>query len=158
MVYGNGEELILDDVNELDSIIVVSKKPLHFERIYSYYDVIDEQNIDDPYCMDLFSSKDSLFKKDKIHIDKLRELNGFSENEQTVSYFGDLGMDEDYTLSKKLMNKIVNGIKLSPIVVDEKYKILDGSHRLAAYSELYYYHSYDFDFDGKLKIYKRISN
>jgi hypothetical protein len=41
-------------------------------------------------------------------------------------------------------------------VVDENYKLLDGFHRLAAYSELYFYHGYDFDFDGKLKIYKRI--
>ena len=41
---------------------------------------------------------------------------------------------------------------------DENYKILDGSHRLAAYSELYFYYGYDFPFDGDLKIYKRIKN
>ena len=48
-------------------------------------------------------------------------------------------MDEDYEIGRKLMNKIVNGTELNPIVVDEKYKILDGRHRLSAYSELYYY-------------------
>jgi hypothetical protein len=52
----------------------------------------------------------------------------------------------------------VDGIELSPIVVDENYKLLDGFHRLAAYSELYFYHDYDFDFDGNLKIYKRNEN
>ena len=128
----------------------------------TYKDVFKKQQIDNPYSDVLFSTENSKFVEEIIDIKKLRELNGFSDDEdeieQTVSYFGDLGMDEDYTVSKKLMNKIVNGIKLSPIVVDEKYKVLDGSHRLAAYSELYYYHSYDFDFDGKLKIYKRISN
>jgi DNA-directed RNA polymerase beta' subunit len=128
----------------------------------TYKDVFKKQQIDNPYSDVLFSTENSKFVEEIIDIKKLRELNGFSDDEdeieQTVSYFDDLGMDEDYTVSKKLMNKIVNGIKLSPIVVDEKYKVLDGSHRLAAYSELYYYHSYDFDFDGKLKIYKRISN
>ncbi len=128
----------------------------------TYNNVFKKQQIDNPYSDVLFSTKNSKFVEEIIDIKKLRELNGFSDDEdeieQTVSYFGDLDMDEDYTVSKKLMNKIVNGIKLSPIVVDEKYKVLDGSHRLAAYSELYYYHSYDFDFDGKLKIYKRISN
>jgi DNA-directed RNA polymerase beta' subunit len=128
----------------------------------TYKDVFKKQQIDNPYSDVLFSTENSKFVEEIIDIKKLRELNGFSDDEdeieQTVSYFDDLGMDEDYTVSKKLMNKIVNGIKLSPIVVDDKYKVLDGSHRLAAYSELYYYHSYDFDFDGKLKIYKRISN
>ena len=67
-------------------------------------------------------------------------------------------MDEDYEIGRKLMNKIVNGTELNPIVVDEEYKLLDGRHRLSAYSELYYYFGYDYPFDGKLKIYKRISN
>ena len=110
----------------------------------------------------LFSSEAAKFVEEIINIEKLRQLNGFSnddgEIEQSLSYFNDVGMDEDYFVSKKIMNKIVKGIELSPIVVDENYKILDGSHRLAAYSELYYYHSYDFPFDGNLKIYKRISN
>lgn len=128
------------------------------ELTYNY--VFKKQQIDNPYSDVLFSTENSKFVEEIIDIKKLRELNGFSDDEdeieQTVSYFNDLGMDEDYSVSKKLMNKIVNGVKLSPIVVDENYKVLDGSHRLAAYSELYYY--YDFDFNGKLKIYKRISN
>lgn len=32
-VYGYGDEILLDDPNELDATIVVSKKPLFFERI-----------------------------------------------------------------------------------------------------------------------------
>jgi hypothetical protein len=56
------------------------------------------------------------------------------------------------------MDEIVKGIKLSPIVVDENYKILDGSHRMAAYSELWFYYGYDFNFNGLLDIYKRIKN
>lgn len=32
-VYGDGNEILLDDVNEIGSTIVVSKKPLYFEKI-----------------------------------------------------------------------------------------------------------------------------
>jgi hypothetical protein len=32
-VYGNGSEILLDDVNEINATIVVSKKPLYFEKI-----------------------------------------------------------------------------------------------------------------------------
>ena len=128
----------------------------------NYYDVIKKQQIDNPSSDLLFSTENAKFIEENINIEKLRQLNGLSndddEIEQTITYFNDLGMDEDYSISRKLMSKIVNGVKLSPIVVDENYKILDGSHRLAAYSELYYYHSYDFQFDGKLRIYKRIFN
>ena len=124
--------------------------------------VIKKQQIDNPYSDIIFSNENAKFVEETISIEKLRQLNGFSEDndeiEQSVSYFNDNGMDEDYYVSKKLMNKIVDGVKLSPIVVDENYKVLDGSHRLSAYSELYYHYSYDYPFDGKLKIYKRISN
>lgn len=127
----------------------------------TYDDVVKKQRIDDPYSGCLFSNKDSKFVEETIHIKKLREMNEFSDDdeiEQTISYFNDLGLDEDYSVSKRLMNKIVKGVILSPIVVDEDYRVLDGSHRLAAYSELYYFYSYDFPFDGNIKIYKRISN
>ncbi len=127
----------------------------------TYDDVIKQQQIGNPYSDELFSSKNSLFVEEVVDIELLREKNNFSnddEIEHTVSYFKELGLDEDYIISRKIMDKIVDGIKLTPIVVDEEYKILDGSHRLAAYSELYYYYSNDFSFNGKLKIYKRISN
>jgi len=128
----------------------------------NYNDIIKKQQIDNPYSDTIFSNETSKFVEEIISIEKLRQLNGFSEDdgeiEQSVSYFNDTGMDEDYYVSKKLMNKILDGVQLSPIVVDENYKILDGSHRLASYSELYYNYSYDYPFDGKLKIYKRISN
>ena len=32
-VYGDGNEILLDDVNEIRATIVVSKKPLYFEKI-----------------------------------------------------------------------------------------------------------------------------
>ena len=32
-VYGDGNEILLDDVNEIGATIVVSKKPLYFEKI-----------------------------------------------------------------------------------------------------------------------------
>ena len=131
-------------------------------KVLGYDDVIKKQQIDNPYSDVIFSNENAKFVEETISIEKLRQLNGFSEDydeiEQSVSYFNVNGMDEDYYVSKKLMNKIVDGVKLSPIVVDENYKVLDGSHRLSAYSELYYYYSYDYPFDGILKIYKRISN
>ena len=129
----------------------------------SYQDILKKQEIGNPYAAILFSKEGSEFVEEKINIERLRELNGFhndmdDELEQTVSHFNEVGLDEDYYVSKKLMNKIVDGVKLNPIVVDEKYKILDGWHRLAAYSELWFYHGYDFPFDGNLEIYKRIKN
>jgi hypothetical protein len=127
-----------------------------------YMDVLKKQQIDKPYSDILFSDINSEFVEEEIDIEKLRELNGFEVNDdeidQTITFFHDVGMDEDEEVSRRLKNKIVRGIELNPIVVDENYKILDGSHRLAAYSELYYYHGYDFPFNGKLKIYKRIKN
>jgi len=151
-----------EDIRKMINKVKNFKQFVNENNELTYNDVLKKQQIDNPYSDVLFSTENSKFVEEIIDIKKLRELNGFSDDEdeieQTVSYFNDLGMDEDYTVSKKLMNKIVNGVKLSPIVVDENYKVLDGSHRLAAYSELYYYHSYDFDFNGKLKIYKRISN
>lgn len=136
---------------------------LNEQQVLSYQDVIQKQKIGSPYFDYIFSNESSEFVEEKIHIEKLRYLNGFhndidNELEQTVSYFKDNDFDEDYYVSKKLMNKIVNGTKLNPIVVDENYKILDGSHRLAAYSELWFYYGYDFQFDGNLEIYKRIKN
>ena len=144
-------------------IVTTLRKIINEDNQLTYNDVLAKQQIDNPYSDILFSTENSKFEEEIIHIERLRELNGFSDDddgeiEQTISYFDALDMDEDYAVSRKLMTKIVNGINLSPIVVDQEYKILDGSHRLAAYSELYYYHSYDFDFDGKLKIYKRIYN
>ena len=129
----------------------------------TYQDILKKQEIGNPYAAILFSKEDSEFVEEKINIEKLRELNGFhndsdDELEQTVSYFNEVGLDEDYYVSRKLMNKIVDGVKLNPIVVDEKYKILDGWHRLAAYSELWFYHGYNPPFDGNLEIYKRIKN
>lgn len=151
-----------EDIRKMIDKVKNFKQFVNENNGLTYNDVLKKQQIDNPYSDVLFSTENSKFVEEIIDIKKLRELNGFSDDEneieQTVSYFNDLGMDEDYSVSKKLMNKIVNGVKLSPIVVDENYKVLDGSHRLAAYSELYYYHSYDFDFNGKLKIYKRISN
>jgi len=151
-----------EDIRKMIDKVKNFKQFVNENNELTYNAVFKKQQIDNPYSDILFSTENSKFVEEIIDIKKLRELNGFSDDEdeieQTVSYFNDLGMDEDYSVSKKLMNKIVNGVKLSPIVVDENYKVLDGSHRLAAYSELYYYHSYDFDFNGKLKIYKRISN
>jgi hypothetical protein len=146
---------------ELGKFVATTIREYLNEQVLKYNDVIKKQQIDNPYSDTIFSNKTSNFVEENIHIEKLRNLNGFLEDdeiEQSVTYFNDVGMDEDYYVSKKLMNKIVDGIKLSPIVVDEDYKVLDGSHRLAAYTELYYYHSYDFEFSGVLKIYKRISN
>lgn len=138
-------------------------KSLKESNSISYDDVLKKQRQGSPAFDMLFSNENAEFIEEKINIEKLRTSNGFSNNpddeiEQTVSYFEEVGLDEDYFISRKLMNKIVDGVQLSPIVVDENYKILDGSHRLAAYSELWFYHSYDFPFDGMLKIYKRIKN
>jgi hypothetical protein len=131
-------------------------------KVLSYNEVLKKQQTGDYYFDFLFSNENSKFIEETIDIRELRELNGFSDDEDeiehTISYFNDLGMDEDYEIGRKLMNKIVDGVELSPIVVDEEYKLLDGRHRLSAYSELYYYFGYDYPFDGKLKIYKRISN
>ena len=144
-------------------IATTIREYLNEQQTLTYQDVIQKQKIGDPYFDGIFSDENSEFVEEKMHIEKLRELNGFhndvdDELEQTVSNFDDIGFDEDYYVSKKLMNKIVNGTKLNPIVVDEKYKILDGRHRLAAYSELWFYYGYDFSFDGNLEIYKRIKN
>lgn len=133
------------------------------ENKISYNDVLDKQEVGDPCFSCLFSNETSEFVKDKINIERLRELNGFnndegSEIEQTVSYFKEIEADEDYYVSRKLMDKIVDGIKLNPIVVDKNYKLLDGRHRLAAYSELWFYHGYDFPIDDELEVYKRIKN
>src|SRR5690554_2263307 len=119
-------------MNDLKKFIATTiKEYLNEQQILSYQDVTQKQKIGDPYFDDIFSNENSEFVEEKIHIEKLRELNGFhndvdDELDQTVSNFEDIGLDEDYYVSKKLMNKIVNGTKLNPIVVDEKYKILDG--------------------------------
>ena len=122
----------------------------------SYDNVLKQQQIGDPAYDLLFSEKDSEFIEEEIDIEELREINGFNSDEQTISYFVEVGADEDESISRSLFKKIVDGVELSPIVVDENYKLLDGRHRLAAYSELYYYFGYDFDFNGMLKILKRV--
>ncbi len=133
------------------------------QKIFSYSDISKKQEEGDPYFSGFFSNNTSEFVEETIDILKLRELNGFNndrddELEQTVSHFKELDFDEDYYVSKELMDKIVDGVELNNIVVDENYKILDGRHRLAAYSELYFFYGYDFPFDGNLKVYKRIKN
>ena len=130
---------------------------------FSYNDVLNKQKIGEPLYDMLFSNEKDEFIEDEIDIEELRNINGIYNDEngepkQTVSDFEEQDMDEDYYASKILMDKIVNGIELSPIVVDENYKLLDGRHRLAAYSELWFYYGYDFPMDSKLKLYKRIKN
>jgi hypothetical protein len=131
------------------------KKLKSFEN-FSYSDVLKNQQIGNPAYDLLFSDEDAEFELEEINIDKLRKINGFEDGDQTLTDFIELGLDEDESITQELFNKIVDGVELSPIVVDENYKLLDGRHRLAAYSELYYFYGYDFYFDGKLKIYKRI--
>jgi hypothetical protein len=152
-------------IAEVKSFIDDNNPDIRFNgggQVLSYNEVLKKQQTGDYYFDFLFSNENSKFIEETIDIRELRELNGFSDDEdeieQTISYFNDNGMDEDYEIGRKLMNKIVNGTELNPIVVDEEYKLLDGRHRLSAYSELYYYFGYDYPFDGKLKIYKRISN
>jgi hypothetical protein len=171
LLFNGGKMVVTDNPNQIkladgtNTTFDGNNPDIRFKRggkVLGYDDVIKKQQIDNPYSDVLFSNKNSKFIEETIDIKQLRELNGFSDDEdeieQTISYFNDLGMDEDYAVGRKLMNKIVDGVELSPIVVDEEYKVLDGSHRLSAYSELYYYFGYDYPFDGKLKIYKRISN
>lgn len=125
------------------------------EKIYSYEQVMKQQKVNS-YYLNPIGNPNSKFIKEKIHILKLRELNGIDdsedEKEQTVSYFEEYGLDEDYSISRELLNKIYDGEKLNPIVVDENYEILDGFHRLASYSELYFNSS----IDPQLEIFRRI--
>jgi hypothetical protein len=44
--------------------------------------------------------------------------------------------DEDESIVEKLIKKIEEGVKLSPIVIDEDFYLLDGFHRLMAYHRL----------------------
>ena len=65
------------------------------QKILSYYEVTEKQEEGDPYFDGIFSNETSEFVEETIHIVKLRELNGFSndredELEQTVSYFKEL--------------------------------------------------------------------
>lgn len=131
---------------------------LRESKLYSYNDVFSKQEIDS-YYLNSIGKEDSKFIKEKIDIKKLRELNGLDldedtdEIEQTISYFEENGLDEDYNISKELLNKIYDGINLNPIVVNENYRILDGWHRLATYSELYFYSN---SFNGIIDIFKRV--
>lgn len=146
-----------------DNNIYVMKYIKLFESYDMSYDAVLKKQQVDSYYDFLFSKKDAKFKEEVIDIDKLRDINGMNEEDNTevinhtVTYFDELGMDEDYSISKELMDKIVDGVNLNPIVVDNNYKLLDGRHRLAAYSELWFYYGYDFPFDGKIKIYRRDS-
>lgn len=44
--------------------------------------------------------------------------------------------DEDVSITKKLMDKLLDNVKIHPIVINEHNFIMDGIHRFAAYWEL----------------------
>lgn len=128
----------------------------------SFDDVFKNQKKGDPKYPWTFSNEDDTFDLETIHIEKLRELNMVENDDvengyypMTLTELEELGEDEEYEVSLNLLEKLIDGVELSPIVVDSNYEILDGRHRLQAYSELYFYHKEDYPIDPNLKIYKK---
>lgn len=60
------------------------------------------------------------------------------DNKAIYSWYVKRGLDEDVVMIDRLIAKIRSGVKLHPIVLDKKNKILDGNHRFVAYRKLGY--------------------
>jgi len=73
------------------------------------------------------SEKNDKFIKEKVNI------NDIESNLTYNDYIDDPDAEESLGIIHSLVDKIKNGIKLHPIVVDENNKIMDGLHRYIAY-------------------------
>jgi hypothetical protein len=78
-----------------------------------------------------FIDKNQKFEKRTI---PLKSVN----NKGIYSWYVKRGLDEDVSMIDNLVDKILSGIKLHPIVLDKDMKILDGNHRFVAYRKLGY--------------------
>lgn len=123
------------------------------QKIYNLEDVQKVQSKD-------FSSSDIIFDtkpNDKFILTKVN-INDIIEKHESLSLdqYKDDDLDEDIHIVASLIDSIVNEKDITPIVIDENNKILDGLHRFVAYRELYEHYGYDFPWDGSLPVYKRI--
>lgn len=58
------------------------------------------------------------------------------DNKLNYNWYVRNDMDEDLYNINSLIKKIDSGVKLNPIVLNKKMKILDGNHRFIAYKKL----------------------
>lgn len=100
-------------------------------KIYTLDDVQKIQSSNKPSSDIIFDAKQGdLFNLKNVNLDDIN----IDEN-LTLDFYKNEDLDEDVHIVEKLLNLLDSDIDISPIVLDENYKIMDGLHRYVAHKE-----------------------
>lgn len=120
-----------------------------YTKTFTLDDIQKHQQTNRPSSDIIFGAKDEdTFTKLQIPINSIKAPKGLS-----LSYYKKKGLDEDIYIVEKLMRLIDNGTMITPLVLDENNKIMDGLHRYVAYKEMEDYHNGS----NSIIVYKRVN-
>lgn len=100
-------------------------------KIYSLDEVQKIQSSNKPSSDIIFGAKErDLFYLKNIDLDDINV-----DKDLTLDFYKNEDLDEDVYIVEKLLRLLDSDIEISPIVLDENNKIMDGLHRYVAHRE-----------------------
>jgi hypothetical protein len=100
-------------------------------KIYTFDEVKKIQSSNKPSSDIIFDAKEGdLFILKNIDLDDIS-----IDKDLTLDFYKNEDLDEDVHIVEKLLSLLDSDIEISPIVLDENDKIMDGLHRYVAHKE-----------------------
>lgn len=96
--------------------------------IYTWEEVCNKQKEGKFSCLPFGNYKDSKFELREV---ELKDID--KKYYGTISYYKRHGDDESVHIINRLIGLIENNIELSPVILNSKLGVIDGSHRLSSY-------------------------
>jgi len=131
-VYGTMRKTGWKPNESFESILEKIESLFETNKVYTANEVQTIQSKHNPSSDIIFDmTKSDTFELINISISDINAPNNLS-----YEFYYDNDLDEDLSIVHKLVNLLQKGVQLTPIVVDENFKIMDGLHRYVAYDYL----------------------